>query len=82
MKALCQWDLFRHYWVMVKFLLTIIATIVLLLQLEPITYIAGVAVESKLSSSDLRNARLLLVVHSIGGLLVLLVIRDYNTFGL
>jgi hypothetical protein len=75
-----QWGLFRHYWVLVKFLLTIIATIVLLLQLEPISYIASVAAESTLSSSDLRNARLSLVVHSIGGLLVLLVIITLSVY--
>ncbi|PAE36668.1 hypothetical protein [Bacillus sp. 7884-1] len=75
-----QWGLFRHYWVLVKFLLTIIATIVLLLQLEPISYIASKAAETTLSSSDLRNARLSLVVHSIGGLLVLLVVTSLSVY--
>jgi hypothetical protein len=75
-----QWGLFRHYWVLVKFLLTIIATIVLLLQLEPISYIASIAAETTLSSSDLKNARLSLIVHSIGGLLVLLVITTLSVY--
>jgi hypothetical protein len=68
-----KWGLFRHYWVLVKFLLTIIATIVLLLQLEPISYIANVSAETTLTSADLRNLRLSLVVHAIGGLFVLIV---------
>lgn len=75
-----QWGLFRHYWVLVKFLLTIIATLVLLLQLEPISYIAGVAAETTLSSGELRNARLSLVIHSIGGILVLLVVTTLSVY--
>jgi hypothetical protein len=68
-----KWGLFRHYWVLVKFLLTIIATVVLLLQLEPISYIANVSAETTLTSADLRNPRLSLVVHTMGGLFVLIV---------
>ncbi|MDQ3638320.1 MAG: hypothetical protein M3426_10055, partial [Actinomycetota bacterium] len=56
-----------------KLLLTVLATIVLLLQMESISYIAGVAAETTLSSDDLREARISLVVHAGGGLLVLLV---------
>ena len=67
------WGLFRHYWVLVKLLLTILVTIVLLLQMEGISYIAGVAAETTLSSDDLREARISLVVHAGGGLLVLVV---------
>ncbi|OOO01849.1 MAG: hypothetical protein USCGTAYLOR_01927 [Chromatiales bacterium USCg_Taylor] len=67
------WGLFRHYWVLVKLLLTILVTIVLLLQMEGISYIAGVAAETTLSSADLRGLRIQLVVHAAVGLLVLLV---------
>jgi hypothetical protein len=67
------WGLFRHYWVLIKLLLTIIITIVLLLKMELIGYVAGVAAETTLSSTDLRAARTELVVHAAAGLLVLLV---------
>ncbi len=67
------WGLFRHYWVLIKFLVTIVATVVLLQQLEPISYLADVAAETSLSRTDLRQARTSLVVHAGGGLLVLLV---------
>jgi len=67
------WGLFRHYWVLAKLVVTILATIVLLLQMESIGHIAGVAAETTLSSGDLREARISLVVHAGGGLLVLLV---------
>ena len=67
------WGLFRHYWVLMKFLMTVVAAVVLLQQLEPIAYLAGVAQETTLSRADLRQARLSLVVHAGGGLLVLVV---------
>lgn len=67
------WGLLRHYWVLIKFLVTIVATVVLLQQLEAITYTADVAAETTLSRADLREARTSLVAHAGGGLLVLLV---------
>ncbi|MBA3421213.1 MAG: hypothetical protein H0U12_04865 [Thermoleophilaceae bacterium] len=67
------WGLFRHYWVLVKLVVTIFATIVLLMQTQPISYMAGVAAETTLSSADLREARISLVAHAGGGLVVLLV---------
>lgn len=38
------WGLFRHYWVLVKLLLTIIATAILLLETPPISQLADTAV--------------------------------------
>ena len=67
------WGLFRHYWVLVKLLLTVFATIVLLFKMELIGYAALLAAETTLPSAELRAAGIQLVVHAAGGLLVLLV---------
>lgn len=67
-----QWGLFRHYWVLVKFLLTLLATIVLLTYTRTMSDIAGVAAETTLSSADLQALAASPVLHSSGGLLVLL----------
>lgn len=67
-----KWGLFRHYWILVKLLLAIFATIVLLVHTQPISYLAGVAAETTLSSADLR-LQIQLVVAPGAGLLVLLV---------
>ena len=67
------WGLVRHYWVVVKLVITIAATAILLQQLGPIGYLAGAASEGTLAGSDLRVVRISLVVHAGGGLLVLLV---------
>lgn len=69
------WGLFRHYWVLAKLLLTVAVVIILLLQTEPISYMAAVAAKTTLSSVDLRDLRLSLVLpHAGGGLLVLFLI--------
>ena len=66
------WRLFRYYWVLLKLLLTVFATIVLLGKMELIGYAARLAAETTLSRADLRAAGIQLVVHAAGGLLALL----------
>ena len=67
------WGLFRHYWVLAKLLVTVLAAAVLLAQMGSIGYVAEAAAEKALSGADLREARTSLVAHAGGGLLVLLV---------
>ena len=66
------WGLFRHYWVVVKLLLTVFATSVLLAKMSLIGYAATLSTEATLYRADLRAAGIQLVVHAAGGLLVLL----------
>jgi hypothetical protein len=67
------WGLIRHYWVLAKLLLTLLATLVLLLQLEPIGYLADAVTEPSFAADHLLPLRLSLVwPHAGGGLLVLL----------
>jgi len=67
------WGLFRHYWILAKLLLNVLVAIVLLLQMDGISYVAGVAAEITLSSTDLLGLRRSIRTHAAGGLLVLLV---------
>jgi hypothetical protein len=64
------WGLFRHYWVLAKFLLTVFATVILLLHMPTVSYFASVAVETDNANLDGLWGELL---HAGGGLLVLLV---------
>jgi hypothetical protein len=66
------WGLFRHYWVLAKLLLTVLATIVLLLKLGPIRYLADAAAQTAASNVDLIGLRTSIMVHAVGGLLILL----------
>jgi hypothetical protein len=79
------WGLFRHYWVVMKLVVTIFATIVLLSRMPLIGAAARLATEVTLSMDDLRTAGNQLVVHAAGGLLVLLlpmVLSVYKPRGL
>ncbi len=67
------WGLFRHYWVVVKLGVTVVAVVVLLLQLPLIAYLADAARVAAPFDAKAREARRSLVVHSGAGLLVLLV---------
>ena len=68
-----KWGLFRHYWVLVKFLIALVATGVLLVHTQPIDLLAGAAAATTLATGDLREARIQLVVAAGAGLVVLLV---------
>jgi hypothetical protein len=69
-----KWGLFRHYWVLVKFLLTVFATIILLTFMRGFGDLARVAVEPALAGVDFHGHNgASPVVHAGGGLLVLLV---------
>ncbi len=75
-----EWGLLRHTWVFVKFILTLVATIVLLVKVPLVDFAARRAAETATTSADLRAAGLQLVVHAAGGLLVLLVITALSVF--
>jgi uncharacterized membrane protein len=62
------WGLLRHYWVLFKLLLTVVATVVLLLNMQTVSSLAGVAASD---SADLPGAGGQLL-HAGVGLLVLL----------
>jgi uncharacterized membrane protein len=66
------WGLFRHYWIVVKLVINILSTLILLVHMQPISYLARVAAEGTLSSAD-RGVQIQLVVAASAGLLALLV---------
>ncbi|MEV6524511.1 hypothetical protein AB0M43_21365 [Longispora sp. NPDC051575] len=41
-----EWGLFWHYWVLVKLLITVLATVVLLLYAQTLGYLAGIAAQT------------------------------------
>src|SRR5262245_54951922 len=67
------WGLFRHYWVVTKLGLTVIATFILLVHTQPIGRVAAFAAVRTLSSADLRQARIQLVADAGAALLALVV---------
>jgi hypothetical protein len=75
-----EWGLFRHYWILVKFLLSIGATLVLLVHMRRVSQMSGIAAGMTLSGADFGMLRLQLAVHAGGGLLVLLAATALSVF--
>jgi len=67
-------------WVLTKFLLTVVTIVVLLQQMEGISYMAKVAAETTLSNTDLLALRRSLTTHATGGLLILLALAALSIF--
>ena len=74
-----KWGLFRHWWVLISFLLTVFATLVLLSETGLIGRMADLATDPATSGEDLL-AQPSTLLHSVGGLLVLLVVQVLNVY--
>jgi hypothetical protein len=76
-----KWGLFVHYWVLMKLAITVVATIVLLLYMQTLSDLAGVAADVPLVSGDLdglRSASPLL--HSSAALVLLLIAATLSVY--
>lgn len=69
------WGLFRHYWVLLKLLLTVFAAAILLIEAPTVSHLAATAA----SSADPRELPSTLF-HSVGGLVVLLLTVILSVF--
>jgi hypothetical protein len=65
------WGLFRHYWILFKLLINVVATTVLLTYMETFRFMARVAADTRAELGVVRNASP--VVHAALALLLLLV---------
>lgn len=74
-----RWGLFRHYWVVISLLLTTVATVVLLLESRTVSALAGIATDPATTPDEL-SALNPTLVHSIGGLIVLVAILVLNIY--
>ena len=74
------WGLFRHYWVLIKFLITIPATLLLLLHMQPVGHLAGVVAEATLSGGELAGLRIQLVADAGAAVLVLLIATTLSVY--
>lgn len=69
-----KWGLFRHYWVIVKLAINLVATVVLLLYMQTLSYLAGLATEPTPSDG------LSPVFHAGAALLLLLVATTLSVY--
>jgi hypothetical protein len=74
-----KWGLFRHWWVLISFLLTVGATAVLLSETRVIGAMAAIASDPS-TPTDQLLALPNTLPHSVGGLLVLLIVQVLNVY--
>ena len=74
------WGLFRHWWVVIKLVLTILATIVLLVHMQPIGHLANVVASATLASGELRGLRIQLIADAGAAILVLLIATTLSIY--
>lgn len=74
-----KWGLFRHWWVLISFVLTSVATLVLLSEAGVVRRAAEIAADPATSAEGLLALPPTLV-HSVGGLVVLLLVQVLNVY--
>jgi hypothetical protein len=80
-----EWGLFRHYWITAKFLMASGGSIILLVHMRAVGQMSGFARITSLSEGDFGDLRISLVVHAVGGFLLLVtatVLSIYKPWGM
>jgi len=80
-----SWGLFRYYWILIKFLLSVGASFLLLLHMQQISLLAELASKTPLPNIELRELATDLIIKAAIALLVLLIaitLSVYKPWGL
>ncbi|MBL8857105.1 MAG: hypothetical protein JNL28_01190 [Planctomycetes bacterium] len=83
--AASNWGLFRHYWILAKLAVTLVATVILLAHMEAVSRMSELARTSMPGAGIMDQERLQLVLHAVGGLVVVLfatTLSIYKPWGL
>ena len=74
------WGLFRHYWVLVKFLVTIPCTLILLVHMVPTSKLAAAAAQGTLDSPAMGGLKMQMIGDSAAAVFVLLVLTALSMY--
>jgi hypothetical protein len=75
-----KWGLVRHYWILVKLLITILITVLLLVHMQLVDLLASVAAKRVVLSADLGGLRIQMAAYGVATLLVLLVLTALSVY--
>ncbi len=75
-----EWGLFRHYWILAKLMISVLATILLLVHMEPVGHLARVVAATTVASGELAGLRVQLVADAGAALLALLVATGLSMY--
>ncbi len=80
-----KWGLFRHYWISLKFVITVLSALILFAFTQTLGNLGSLATDATISIDELRRLGQSPVLHSGGGLLALLaatILSVYKPWGL
>jgi len=75
-----KWGLFRYYWVLLKLLITVLATLILLVHTQPIERLADTAAKGWLLGADVYQDQLQMVVAATAALVALLTLTALSVY--
>jgi len=75
-----KWGLFRYYWVLIKLVITAVATYGLLEHAQSVDRLAGIATKTAVFGMNLAGARQGLVTEAAGALVVLLILTVLSIY--
>jgi hypothetical protein len=75
-----SWGFFRYYWVVIKLVITVIATLVLLVHMQPISALADAAGTASFSTATLEALRGQVVFQAAAALVVLIVATALSVY--
>ena len=75
-----KWGIFKHYWIIVKLFLTVAMTILLLLHMQPISYLADVATDPSFSNLKYSGQLIDIIAKAGAAILVLLAITSISIY--
>ena len=74
------WGLFRHYWIVAKLAITVLASVLLLVHMQVANRMANVVAETTLGSGDFRGLRIQLIADAAAAVVVLLVATALSVY--
>lgn len=74
------WGLFRHRWIVAKLVLTVLATVLLIVHTQDVGRVATLATDRLLSGSDLRGLRIDLMAKAGAALVALVVATSLSVY--
>lgn len=75
-----SWGLFRHYWIVAKLLITVFASVLLLVHIQVASRMASVVAGTTIGAGDFHGMRIQLVGDAVAAIIVLLVATALSVF--
>ncbi|MBT2675688.1 hypothetical protein J7E95_33840 [Streptomyces sp. ISL-14] len=74
------WGLWRHYWVIAKLLITVFATVLLLVHMQPVGHLADAASRAALAGGELEGMRIQLIADAAAAVVALVTAAALSVF--